>query len=199
MTRARSRKDIIPSLVADVFELAGAFQASSDDLALVAGQTGARWQVMWVANESRCTVPDVARRLGRSRQAVQRIADLLVADGLAEWEANPGHRRSPFLVLTRAGEDALRRIMHASDIWRAEVARAFTVAELEAAQSVIRRMSVRVEQVPSAGAQPQTAGDSAKHSRRVRGATHHGALHDAAVSSALGVPEIIEPSRRMES
>lgn len=154
MSRQHSRKDLIPALVADVFELAGAFQSSSDDLALVAGQTGARWQVMWVADESRCTVPDVARRLGRSRQAIQRIADLLVADGLAQWEANPGHRRSSLLVLTRAGEDALRRIMRASDIWRAEVARGFTVAELEAAQDVIRRMSARVAQGQSAAAKP---------------------------------------------
>ena len=115
MTARQSTKaELIPALIADVFELAGALQASSDALAAVAGQTGARWQVLWVADEAARTVPDIARRLGRTRQAVQRLADVLVDDGLAEWQTNPAHSRSPFLVLTAGGRRALGAIMRGS-------------------------------------------------------------------------------------
>jgi DNA-binding MarR family transcriptional regulator len=175
MSHLHSRKEIIPALVADVFELAGAFQATSDALAQVAGQTGARWQVMWVADESPCTVPDVARRLGRSRQAVQRIADLLVADALAEWRPNPGHRRSSLVVLTKLGKESLRRIMRASEIWRAAAVEGFTAAELEVARGVIRRLSARVAQVPVSASRNTIATEPGAH---VRG-------------SALGVPDTI--------
>jgi DNA-binding MarR family transcriptional regulator len=175
MSATHSRKEIIPSLVADVFELAGAFQQSSDALAQIAGQTGARWQVMWVADESRCTVPDIARRLGRSRQAVQRVADLLVAERLAEWHRNPGHRRSSLLNLTPAGQDSLRRIMRASDIWRSTLVDGFTVAELESAREIIRRVAARVVEVPI---QPSRVGAASDSGAPVRD-----------TGSALGVPE----------
>jgi DNA-binding MarR family transcriptional regulator len=149
MTARQSTKaELIPALIADVFELAGALQASSDALAAVAGQTGARWQVLWVADEAARTVPDIARRLGRTRQAVQRLADILVDDRLAEWQTNPAHSRSPFLVLTADGRRALGAIMRVSDAWRSDVGDAFTAAELATVRDVVQRLSARIAAVP---------------------------------------------------
>jgi DNA-binding MarR family transcriptional regulator len=138
---------IIPALIADIFELAGTLQANSDALAAVAGQTGARWQVLWVADETARTVPDIAQRLGRTRQAVQRLADVLAADGLAEWRNNPAHRRSPLLALTAEGRHALGAIMRVSDAWRSAVGDGFTAAELAAMRAVVRRLSARIAAV----------------------------------------------------
>jgi len=72
-------------------------------IARQAGQTQLRWQVMWTAATGQLTVPDIARRPGRSRQAVQRVADQLVAEQMATFEPNPDHARSPLVVLTRRG------------------------------------------------------------------------------------------------
>ncbi|HEY4217321.1 MAG TPA: MarR family transcriptional regulator [Gemmatimonadaceae bacterium] len=146
-TRHTAKAALIPALIADVFELAGALQTSSDALAAVAGQTGARWQVLWVADEAPRTVPDIARRLGRTRQAVQRLADLLVADGLAAWQDNPAHRRSPYVGLTNDGRHALAAIMRVSDEWRSEVGTGFTVAELTTMRDAIQRLSARITSV----------------------------------------------------
>ena len=52
-------------------------------------------------------VPQLARGLGQSRQGVQRVADGLVESGLATYERNPHHRRSPRLQLTEQGEATL--------------------------------------------------------------------------------------------
>lgn len=51
-----------------------------------------------------------ADRLGTSRQAVQRIANELVDDGLAVFADNPRHQRSPFVRLTADGARVLRAI-----------------------------------------------------------------------------------------
>ena len=37
---------------------------------------------------------EIGRQMGVSRQGVQRVADLLVERGLAEYQPNPAHRRA---------------------------------------------------------------------------------------------------------
>jgi DNA-binding MarR family transcriptional regulator len=102
--------DELALLVADVFELAGLLRRSGEDTARTVGQTQARWQLMSVVSDRALTVPQAARRLGVSRQAVQRVANDLVAEGLAGFTDNPDHRSSALLELTPAGRDALARI-----------------------------------------------------------------------------------------
>jgi DNA-binding MarR family transcriptional regulator len=103
-------------LVAEVFELAGALRRDGDAIAKLAGQTQARWQVMWIAATGRLSVAMIARRLGLTRQSVQRVADAIVADDLATFEPNPDHQRSPQLILTSAGQHALEQINDAGRI-----------------------------------------------------------------------------------
>ena len=97
-------------LVADVFELAGALRRDGEATAKLAGQTQARWQVMWIAATRGLSVAMIARRLGLARQSVQRVADAIVADGLASFEPNPDHQRSPLLILTGGGHAVLDTI-----------------------------------------------------------------------------------------
>lgn len=90
-------------LAADLFEVAGAMRRDGEAIARTVGQTQARWQVMWTAARAERSVPVIARRLGITRQSVQRVADELVDSGLARYTPNPDHRRSPLLVLTEPG------------------------------------------------------------------------------------------------
>ncbi len=55
-------------------------------------------------------VAGIAREMGITRQSVQRIADLLVDKGLAEYRPNPAHRRAKLVAVTDAGLAAVRRI-----------------------------------------------------------------------------------------
>jgi DNA-binding MarR family transcriptional regulator len=97
-------------LVADLFEVAGALRRDGEATARRVGQTQARWQVMWIAATGALTVPAIARRLGVTRQNVQRLAHELVAEELATFDENPDHRRSPLLQLTPRGRDVLDEI-----------------------------------------------------------------------------------------
>jgi DNA-binding MarR family transcriptional regulator len=105
-----STHDEFALLVADVFDAAGVFRRYGELVAAAAGQTQARWQLLSVVSEGSWTVPMAADRLGTSRQAVQRIANELVTDGLAVFAENPRHQRSPFLRLSTRGTKALQRI-----------------------------------------------------------------------------------------
>lgn len=101
--------DEIALLVADVYELAGLLRRVGEAVGVQEGQTQARWQLLSVISDRALTVPQAARRLGVTRQAVQRVANELVAAGLAELTVNPDHRTSPLLGLTADG----RRVLHA--------------------------------------------------------------------------------------
>ena len=100
-----------------VFQLNGLLLAEGDRLAAPAGQTSARWQVMGVIDHEPQTVSQVARAMGLRRQSVQRTADLLVADRVAEYVDNPADRRAKLLALTPAGRRALRKIERAQFEW----------------------------------------------------------------------------------
>jgi DNA-binding MarR family transcriptional regulator len=127
-------------VVIQVFQLNGLLTAIGDGLAKPAGQTTARWQVLAAAENAPMTVAGIARALRLARQSVQRVADLLVADGLASFDDNPAHRRAKLLSLTPAGLAALRTIQAAQRVWADEVGAAVGEAELRAASGVLDRL-----------------------------------------------------------
>ena len=102
--------DTFALLVADVYDLAGVLRRLGERTAATEGQTQARWQVLSVISEGDWTVPMSGDRLGISRQAVQRIANQLVDEGLAIFDENPRNQRSPFLRLTQDGHTTLDAI-----------------------------------------------------------------------------------------
>ncbi|MBB4949427.1 DNA-binding MarR family transcriptional regulator [Kitasatospora gansuensis] len=82
--------------------------------------------------------------MGISRQSVQRIADLLVADGLAEYRPNPAHRRAKLPAPTEAGLAAVRRITPG----RAELAA--RLSELLGGEAEFRRVADTLERLGQA-------------------------------------------------
>lgn len=139
--------DDIALLVADIYEAAGALRKSGEAVAKTEGQTQARWQLLSVISGDATSVPRAARRLGVSRQGVQRIANNLVDDGLAQWRPNPDHRSSPLLTLTDAGRRALVAITD-----RASAAQRSLTADVEAddirtARKVLQRLTAAVRRL----------------------------------------------------
>ena len=131
---------LVPLIVADIYELAGRFRDQGETIARTVGQTQARWQVMSAASGGRLTVPQIARRLGVTRQNVQRIADLLVEEGSARFADNPDHRSSPYLVLSEAGAAALAKLTRAAGAYHTKVARKLLSADLKSIHRHLRRL-----------------------------------------------------------
>lgn len=106
----RTRQDLLSRTALGVFRLNGQFLSVSEELARPAGLSAAWWQVLGAVLREPLPVAGIARAMGITRQSVQRIADLLAAQGLAEYVPNPAHRRAKLLRPTQAGRDAIAKI-----------------------------------------------------------------------------------------
>ena len=127
-------------LMADVYELAGLSRRTSAAIAKELGQTVARWHVLSVVSAGPCTVPTIARRLGLTRQGVQRVAGDLLAARLLQAAPNPDHARSPLLTLTNRGQFVLEQLTQRSDAARGRVLQQahITAEDLAAARTTLR-------------------------------------------------------------
>jgi DNA-binding MarR family transcriptional regulator len=138
--RARGRT-VVGDLTRDVFEAAAAVRDVGERLARTAGQSLARWQLLYLLDAQPRTVPSVARRLGLARQSIQRVADELVAERLVRTLPNPDHQRSPLHELTEDGRDALARINTHAATWHRKVLRALPAAELARGRRFLQRVT----------------------------------------------------------
>ncbi|MGA9428566.1 MAG: MarR family winged helix-turn-helix transcriptional regulator [Xanthobacteraceae bacterium] len=130
----------VPIIVASIYEIAGRFRDQGEAIARTVGQTQARWQVLSAASGGPHTVPQIARVLGVTRQNVQRIADLLVEEGAAEYRDNPDHRASPHLILTKRGHAALEAITRAASGYHARLTRKLSPSDVASLHRGLRRL-----------------------------------------------------------
>lgn len=109
MWKSRDDASIVRDLVIAVFRLNGRLVDTGNHLVRQLGVTTAWWQVLGALGYAPSPLPvaHIARNMGLSRQAVQRVVDLLVDRGLVRLAENPHHRRAKLVVLTAAGRAAL--------------------------------------------------------------------------------------------
>ena len=129
-------------LVLSIFRLNGLLIAEGDALTEKLGLTHARWKVIGAIALSNAglTVPGVARVLGQSRQAVQRITDVMVVDGLLAYQRNPKHKRSVLITLTEEGNHVYNMLREQQDPWVMENTQEIPMEELDQALRLIRRL-----------------------------------------------------------
>ncbi|MFH8896504.1 MarR family winged helix-turn-helix transcriptional regulator [Streptomyces coeruleorubidus] len=143
---SRERQDLFSRSALGVFRLNGQFLAVAEELARPAGLTAAWWQVLGAVLGEPLPVSGIARAMGITRQSVQRIADLLVERGLAEYRPNPAHRRAKLLAPTEEGRAAIARIGPGHAAFADRLAEAFGEAELAEAVRVLERLSKVLDQ-----------------------------------------------------
>jgi DNA-binding MarR family transcriptional regulator len=131
-----------------IFRANGLLLASGDLLSAGEGLTSARWQVMGALAlaERPLTVPQIARRMGITRQSVHATVKRLVADGLVELAPNVDHRRSQLVRLTELGERRYAALDGRQAEWVNELARGIARQELKTAARVLAELSARLEQ-----------------------------------------------------
>jgi DNA-binding MarR family transcriptional regulator len=123
-----------------VFRLNGMLESAGDALARPAGQTTARWQLLAMVEHEPATVARTARTLGLARQSVQRVADVLQAEGLVAYLDNPSDRRARLVTLTAVGREALAVIQAAQRPWADAIGGTVGEADLLQAGGVLDRV-----------------------------------------------------------
>lgn len=143
--------DEMALMVADIYEAAGLLRRSGEATAGAEGQTQARWQLLSAVSAKPLSVAQAARRLGISRQGVQRVANDLVRDDLAVFRSNPDHRSSPLLALTSAGQETLKRITTRAAQVHDMLTAGIPPNEIAAARAVLHRLMDQMRQHEDGG------------------------------------------------
>jgi DNA-binding MarR family transcriptional regulator len=140
-----------------LFRANGLVLAVGHRLARREGLTAARWQVLGaVALAGRpLTVPQIARRMGLTRQAVQATVNQLRRDALIETSDNLDHRRSPLIKLTELGRRKYAALDRQQAAWINELAAGLRISDLAITARLLHDLSDRLEKTP-----PTTRGRS---------------------------------------
>lgn len=149
-------------LIIDLFRLNGDLLAAGDDLVGDLGLTSARWQVLGAIAMSPVPLPvaHIARNMGLTRQAVQRVVDEMRSDGLLRLDPNPHHRRAMLVAMTESGSDAYREASERQGRWADDLGAGLPHEDIEAASKLLRTLQQRLD--PATGIEP-VAVPSTKH------------------------------------
>ena len=109
----------IDELIFEIFRVNDRLLAIGDATVKDLGLTSARWLVLGAIalSHSPMTVAEIARTMGLTRQAVQRLANDMAGVGLVDMQDNPRDRRARVISLTDNGREAYESALAR---WRAE-------------------------------------------------------------------------------
>ncbi len=137
----------LTDLIRTVLRMNATVQKSGTRLMRGTGITNARWQTLseLFALSKRVTVSELARHMGLTRQAVQRLADDMADDGLVEFAENPGDARSMHLLLTEAGRATYHDALEREWQWTNAIAEDFDVEQIQNAVALLEAITQKIQ------------------------------------------------------
>jgi DNA-binding MarR family transcriptional regulator len=128
-----------------VFDVYFRLKEPADQLTAPHGQSAPRYALLRdLALRGPTTVAQIAKARSTVRQAVQRLADALTADGLTEFVRNPAHQRSKLLRLTNRGWSVIQSIAEDEAVGFDALAQGFNPIDLRTASRVLKAFKERV-------------------------------------------------------
>jgi DNA-binding MarR family transcriptional regulator len=140
-----SSPESLARLIAALSKTHAALVAGGDERVADLGLSSAREQLLGALSAAGAprTVSQLARALGLTRQAVQRVADDLVGAGLAAYRPNPDHARAKLLAPTEAGAAACTEALRRKALWMEELAAGLPVTGVEIAAELVSLLGRR--------------------------------------------------------
>lgn len=138
---------VFTEIVLEVFKLSGLLIAEGDRLTEAQALSSARWKILGsVAQaDSPPTVPQIARLMGQTRQAVQRLVNVMHTDGLLELRSNPNHKRAKLVSLTMQGKKIYAKLEAVQIPWANHCSSQINEEELATTLAVLGRISHLLE------------------------------------------------------
>jgi DNA-binding MarR family transcriptional regulator len=137
--------EALTDVILATFRLNGRLMDVARQRARAGGLTATEWQVLGGVLDEPRSVAEIGRRMGMTRQGVQRVADRLVDRGLAEYRPNRAHRRAKLMACTEAGYWAIRQITLVQRPWADRIGAEIGAAELRETLATMRRMVATLE------------------------------------------------------
>ena len=138
---------VFTEIVLEVFKLGGLLVSEGDRMGSEYGITSARWKILGalsLAGEPQ-TVPQIARSMGLTRQAVQRLVDAMHEDELLLFQDNPDHKRAKLISLSELGTTVYSKLDEEQSEWAKKCSTGITKAELETTLSVLKRIATSID------------------------------------------------------
>jgi len=144
-------------LILATFRTGGLLLAAGDVLAAGQGLTAARWQVLGALSlaDRALTVPQIARRMGLTRQSVHATVSRLVGDGLLELVPNTDHRRSQLVRLTERGRETYAAVDTRQAAWVNRLSDGIDPDHLQTAARVLQELARRLEAAAASDGEPK--------------------------------------------
>jgi DNA-binding MarR family transcriptional regulator len=141
-----SKNEIFTKVVLEVFKVGGLLNIDGDKLTKEFGLTASRWKILGAIELSKnlLTVPEIARYMGQSRQAVQRLVDLMVKDGLLIMTENPNHKRANFIRMTDKASAIYKQLGMRQIKWATDLSSNLTASDMESTLKVLKHISSRI-------------------------------------------------------
>ncbi|WP_215407054.1 MarR family winged helix-turn-helix transcriptional regulator [Vibrio gigantis] len=135
--------EVFTKIALEIFKVSGLLNAEGDKLTEELGLSSARWKVMGAIEKSDglVTVSQIARIMGQSRQATQRVTDIMVKDGLLTWLDNPNHKKAKLVNMTEKGKEAYVLLDKKQEVWAESGAEGIERDELDKALITLKKMA----------------------------------------------------------
>jgi len=138
---------VFTEIVLEVFKLGGLLVSEGDQMGSEYGITSARWKVLGavsLAGQPQ-TVPQIARSMGLTRQAVQRLVDVMHEDGFLLFQENPDHKRAKLISLSKFGKTVFSKLNEKQSGWAMKCSIGIANTELETTLSVLKRIAESID------------------------------------------------------
>lgn len=137
----------IADLFTETFRLNGRLLAAVDALVADLGLTAARMQVLEAiaASPVALSVAHIARNMGLTRQAVQRLANEMERDGFVRFETNPHHQRAKLVLLAAPGRVAYDAAVKPQAPLARKLTQGLTDKQIRSTAAVLKTMRQRLE------------------------------------------------------
>ncbi len=141
---------LLTEIVLLTSQLEGGFIEAADRISAPSGLTAARWKVLGAVLHEKRSIAEIGRVMGLARQSVQRLADILVDEGLARYEDNPAHKSAKLLSPTAEGRARIARLSGRQAAWANKVSSGIDKASLTTTRNMLMRLvyTVKTTDVP---------------------------------------------------
>lgn len=130
-------------IVLEAFKLSGLLTAEGDRIAETQGLSSARWKILGslARSDDPLTVPQIAQVMGQTRQAVQRLVDIMHEDGLLAFLDNPNHKRAKLVTLTSKGKKIYAKLKEKQIPWANQYSSHFNKTDLETTLATLKKIT----------------------------------------------------------
>ncbi|WP_448546558.1 MarR family winged helix-turn-helix transcriptional regulator [Thalassotalea fusca] len=138
---------VFTQIVLETFKFSGLLATEGDKLAAPFQLSSARWKVLGALTLTAepLTVSQIARSMGQTRQAVQRLVDVMCKDDILTLLENPYHKRAKLVTLTEKGSSVFGQLEAKQIPWANGIATDINEEDLSTTLKTIQKLTTQLD------------------------------------------------------